>query len=297
MEYQVLLFYKYIDLADPEVVALRLRSLALQYGLLGRAIIATEGVNATFEGTAEATEAFVNDFFEDERFADIQVKRSVGNGKTFPKLSVKVREEMVGTHLKKEEADPLRVTGTRLSADELHEWYKENKDFVVVDMRNDYEYASGHFKNSIDPGLRASRDLPEAMPKLEPLKNKTVVTVCTGGVRCEKMSSYLLNQGFKDVYQLEGGIHTYLEKYPIGEFKGTLYTFDQRVTMDFDTAKEVIGACRLCGEKTEKYVNCVNVECHLHFLACEGCHEREGSAPACSSACAELVTSSSSALV
>jgi len=125
------------------------------------------------------------------------------------------------------------------------------------------------------------------MPKLEPLKEKKVVTVCTGGIRCEKMSAYLLSHGFKDVYQLENGIHTYMEKYPGKDFLGTLYTFDQRVVMDFGGKdREVIGQCGRCGVKTERYLNCGNLDCHAHFLVCKVCAPSEDNA-FCSEECAE----------
>lgn len=296
MATRVLLFYKYITIDNPEVVAKTLRTLCEKYHLLGRAIVAHEGINATFEGEEENTKVFVEHFFADPRFSDIQIKYSEGDGKTFPKLSVKVRSEIVGTRFSSDEANPEIKTGKRLSPNELDAWYNSKKEFVVVDMRNDYEYASGHFENSTHPGMRASRDLPGVLGNLEPLKSKTVVTVCTGGVRCEKMSAYLMSNGFDDVYQLDGGIHTYLEQFPKGKFKGALYTFDQRVTMDFTKDREIIGTCRLCGDKTERYVNCKNSECHLHFLACEKC-QTETSDLACSPACKEHVTVSKSALV
>lgn len=288
MQYQVLLFYKYVPLEDPQALATRIKSLAEPLGLRGRVIVAGEGLNATLEGERAKTEDFVRELLADERFADMNIKRSRGDGRTFPKLSVKVRKEIVGTHFPDEEANPLRMTGTRLSPDALHRWYQEGEDFVVVDMRNDYEYASGHFAGSVDPGLRASRDLPHALAKLEDLKEKKVVTVCTGGVRCEKMSSYLMHKGFKKVYQLENGIHAYMEKYPDGAFKGTLYTFDNRITMDFGGNREVVGRCRLCGLATEQYVNCRRDECHLHFLACDACRVPGEAAPYCSSDCAAL---------
>lgn len=269
-QYQVLLFYGYLTIENPEATASWLRSLAETHKLLGRAIVAEEGINATFEGILEDTENFVDDFKKDPRFATIEVKRSTGAGTSFPKLSVKVRNEIVGTRFPKE-VDPRVKTAPHLSPEELKQWYESGKDFVVVDMRNSYEYASGHFKNSIDPGLNNSRDLPEAVSKLEDLKDKTVLTVCTGGVRCEKMSAYLMHEGFKDVHQLDGGIHTYMEKYPGEDYEGTLYTFDRRVTMDFGGNREVVGICRFCQGKTERYVNCANPTCHLHFLVCTNC--------------------------
>jgi UPF0176 protein len=268
--YQVLLFYTDQTIADPEGTSSWLRALAQTHALTGRALVAEEGINATFEGKKEGTESFVREFKGDTRFKDVQIKTSIGTGESFPKLSVKVRSEIVGTRFPKE-VDPRVKTAPHLSAEELKRWYQNEKDFVVVDMRNSYEFASGHFKNSIDPGLDNSRDLPTAMGRLEDIKDKTVLTVCTGGVRCEKMSANLMHEGFKDVYQLDGGIHTYMDKYPGEDFEGALYTFDNRLTMDFGGDRKIVGKCRLCGSATERYANCANNNCHLHFLTCEAC--------------------------
>ena len=272
-QYQVLLFYRYIHIEDPEAMKATVRSLAEKYQLTGRVIIAEEGINATLEGAVENTEKFVEDFLTDERWQGMQIKRSASEGKSFPKLMVKVRREIVGTGFTREEADPAVRTASRLSPEELRQWYEDKQDFVVLDMRNTYEYASGHFKNAVDPGISASRHLPLAMRKLEPLKEKKVLTVCTGGVRCEKMSAYLLSQGFSNVYQLDGGIHSYMEKYPGKDFQGTLYTFDQRQTMHFGGEREIIGQCHLCSDTTERYADCANDTCHLHFLACDSCRD------------------------
>lgn len=293
MTYQVLLFYKYVTIEDPQKVADWFRMRAQELGFKGRAIVATEGINATLEGVTADTEVFVRELLQDPRFSDMRIKRSIGDGASFPKLSVKVRKEIVGTHFP-ENIDPRVATAPRLDADALRSWYEEGKDFVVVDMRNSYEFESGHFRNSVDPGLSNSRDLADAVSDLEPLKDKTVLTVCTGGVRCEKMSAYLLDQGFKDVYQLEDGIHTYMEKYPGKDFLGTLYTFDQRVVMDFGGEREIIGVCRLCGAKTENYINCANPPCNLHFLACKECVP-SGKKACCSEQCVSIVAEKSAA--
>lgn len=287
MEYQVLLFYKYVTVADPEALKSWIHSRARELSLTGRVIVAEEGLNGTLEGTVANTELFSKELLQDARFADMQIKTSKGTGSAFPKLSVKVRPEIVGTRFDKEKIDPRIRTAPHLRPEELKKWYEEQKDFVIVDMRNDYEFRSGHFKNSINPGLENSRDLPEALKKLEPLKEKTVLTVCTGGVRCEKMSAYLLSEGFKDVYQLDNGIHGYMEKYPGQDYLGTLYTFDKRLVMDFGGEREIIGTCHHCSVKTETYVNCKNNACHLHFLVCEGCAKEEG--VFCSEACAQAL--------
>lgn len=287
MQYEVLLFYKYVTIEDPEALKSWVAGRAKALGLAGRVLIAEEGINGTLEGTLEHTTVFAKELLEDARLKDMQVKTSVGTGSAFPKLSVKVRNEIVGTHFDKEKIDPRRRTAPRLSPEELRGWYENRKDFVVVDMRNDYEFRSGHFKNAINPGLENSRDLPEALKKLEPLKDKTVLTVCTGGVRCEKMSAFLLSEGFKDVYQLDNGIHGYMEKYPGQDYIGTLYTFDKRLTMDFGGEREIIGTCHLCTAQTEQYVNCANNSCHLHFLVCSECQGQEGAY--CSTRCIQHV--------
>lgn len=288
MTHQVLLFYKYITIENPEALKGWVIERAKALGLTGRVIVAEEGINGTLEGSVENTNIFKDEFLADSRFSDVQVKTSPGAGTTFPKLSVKVRDEIVGTRFDKTKVDPRKQTARHLRPEELRAWYESEKDFVVVDMRNDYEFASGHFKNSINPKLENSRDLPKALPRLESIKNKTVLTVCTGGVRCEKMSALLLSEGFTDVYQLDNGIHGYMEKYPGKDYLGTLYTFDGRLTMDFGGDREIVGQCFLCGAKTESYVNCADDTCHYHFLVCDGCKKEEGTF--CSEKCSHSVS-------
>lgn len=287
MNYQVLLFYKYVTIDEPEALRSTVLSLATKRGLKGRVLVAHEGINGTLEGETEQTEAFVAELFADPRLSDISVKRSRGTGASFAKLKVKVRNEIVGTQFGPE-IDPRVETGKRISAEELKNWYENKKEFVIVDMRNDYEFASGHFKGSINPGLENSRDLPAAVDKLAPSKDATVLTVCTGGVRCEKMSAFLLKQGFQDVYQLEDGMHGYMEKFPGQDFLGTLYTFDNRLVMDFGGERLIIGECHRCTAKTETYVNCINNACHLHFLICDNCTTPDGAF--CSDACEAIIS-------
>ena len=276
MESQVLLFYKYVTIIDPAAFKVAYLNMCEKYSLTGRTIVAEEGINSTLEGTVENTENFLKEFLLDERFTKMQIKRSKSEGKSFPRLSVKVKPEIVGTRFPKE-VNPTKQTGTYLTPEELRKWYEEDKDFVVVDMRNSYEFESGHFKKSIDPGMVASRELPE---KIEAIKKATdgrpVVTVCTGGVRCEKMSAFLLHEGMKDIYQLDGGMHSYMEKYPGKDFLGTLFTFDDRLVMDFGGDREVIGVCKRCSVKNEQYQNCANAECNMLFLICNDCMSSEG---------------------
>jgi UPF0176 protein len=154
-------------------------------------------------------------------------------------------------------------------------------------MRNAYEHKIGHFEGSILPPMDNFRDLPKFVKSIEHLKNKTVLTVCTGGVRCEKASGYLITQGFTDVYQLDNGIVAYMEKYPNENFLGKLYVFDRRVAMGFytdDPKHVVVGRCEGCDAPCEQFVNCVNDNCHRHFIFCENCVAEKGK-PVCPVAC------------
>lgn len=278
MHFQVLLFYKYVRISNPEEFKASYTMLCEKHCLQGRTVVAEEGLNSTLEGTIEDTENFLKEFLLDSRFTDMQIKRSEGDGKSFPKLSIKIRKEIVGTRFP-DEVDPTKKTGKYLKPEELRQWYEEDKDFVVVDMRNSYEFESGHFKKSIDPGMTASRELPDKIAQIkEATKDKTILTVCTGGVRCEKMSAYLLHEGFDEdkVYQLDGGMHSYMEKYPGKDFRGTLFTFDDRLVMDFGGEREIIGKCKRCDATNEQYQNCANAECNMLFLICNDCMSSEG---------------------
>jgi UPF0176 protein len=273
-QFEIILFYQYVHIADPVVFRDAERVRCMKLGLKGRTIVAHEGLNATYEGTKAAIDAYVAELRNDPRFAATQIKYSKGTGNAFPKLSIKVRSEIVTLGLGEKDLNPTEVTGTHLKPEDLYEWmHKGEKEFYIVDMRNDYEHRVGHFKDSILPPLENFRDLPKVLPQLEHLKNKTVVTVCTGGVRCEKASGYLVREGFKDVYQLDGGIVTYMEKFKNDDFKGSLYVFDDRHTMTFtpDAERTIVGRCFKCEIPSEIYVNCANDLCHRHFICCKGC--------------------------
>ena len=300
MDYQVILFYKYVDIKDPKALMESQKELCKKLNLKGRAIIAKEGINGTFEGAPEDIEKYCEVLLKDPRFSDVHIKKSEGTGKTFPKLSIKVRDEIVSAHFD-EDFSPTQTTGKYITAEELHDWIhsgqrvltsegsyntegRKPKEFYIVDMRNDFEQEVGYFEGSILPGMRNFRDLPKVLPKLEHLKGKTVVTICTGGVRCEKASGFLVKNGFKDVYQLYGGIHSYMEKYPNEDFKGSLYVFDQRIVMGFNRdEREIVGKCANCKTPSENYINCSNDVCHKHFIMCEMCVEN--GIPTCPEGC------------
>jgi UPF0176 protein len=287
-EWQILLFYKYVHIADPEAMKEWIVDLCTTYDLKGRLIIASEGINFTFEGKTADTEAFLIDMQKNDRYgvllSNIHFKRSAGNGQAFPKLSVKVREEIVTGNLGVCDIDPNEVTGKHLAPAELHGWIHGDpasavptagkREFYIIDMRNAYEHKVGKFADSICPPLENFRDLPTIIESIAHLKNKTVVTVCTGGVRCEKASGYLITQGFTDVYQLDGGIVSYMEQFPNEDFEGKLYVFDRRIMFGFytdDPKHKIIGRCDHCGAQSERYINCENKVCNKHMILCDEC--------------------------
>lgn len=281
MRYEVLLYYKYVPIKNPEKFAADHRVMCEKLGLKGRIIIAREGINGTVEGIPKNTRAY-REFLSSKRgFKDIHWKKSLGTGNLFPRLSIRVRDEIVSLSLKRSrqtDVDPRKVTGIHLSPKELNSWFRKGEKFTIIDMRNDYEHKVGAFAGSVLPPLKNFRDLPKALPELKKKYAKEkVLTVCTGGVRCEKASGYLIKKGFKDVYQLDGGIVSYMEKYPGKDFEGALYVFDGRVTMAFDPKKgerKIIGRCEHCQASSERYQDCLT--CGEQMISCGACAGKLG---------------------
>jgi len=275
-DYVVILFYKFSDIKDPKAVADAHRDICQKLDLKGRMLVAEEGVNATFEGTRENIEAYKEFVYADPNIGNILIKESSGTGKSFPKLKIKVRPEIVT--LGAGRFDVAKETAAELPVDEMQKWYENNEDFIVLDLRNDYEIKSGKFDRTVDPGLENFRDLPKKIEELKIYKDKKVVTVCTGGIRCEKATCLLKREGFNNVYQLKDGIHTYMEKHPGKNFKGTLFVFDDRMTTDVVETpnKEIIGRCIFCEVATEDYYSDDSVRPSKKVLCCTDCYAKEG---------------------
>lgn len=278
--FEIILFYKYVRIANPAQLMMEQKALQQRLGLKGRTIIAEEGINATIEGTPAALDEYLKELFFDARFVGTPIKRDASEGNSFPRTSVKVRNEIVALGLDPSCAiDPNQVTGQRLPPEQLHQWIAENKEFYLVDMRNAYEVLVGHFAGSILPDMDNFRELPKFTESIRHLQEKTVVTVCTGGIRCEKASGYLVSQGFSDVYQLDGGIVSYMRKFPNEDFLGKLYVFDGRIAMGFytdDPKHQVVGRCLFCQQTSERYTNCKVNDCNRKFIACEECETKLG---------------------
>lgn len=285
MPAKILLYYVFTPLADPEAVRLWQRDLCELLGLRGRIIISEHGINGTLGGDMAALKTYVRKTKQYAPFKGIDFKWSTGTGLDddgftldFPRLSVKVRDEIVSFGAPAEisvDENGVIGGGTHLKPGELHKLVAERGDDVVFfDGRNDFEAEIGKFKNAIVPNTETTHDFIAELEsgRYDDLKNKPVVTYCTGGIRCEVLSSLMTSRGFTEVYQLDGGIVRYGETFGnTGLWEGSLYVFDGRETMDFGSDAATIGRCASCGAPSSRMVNCADDSCRRRTVLCESC--------------------------
>jgi len=247
--------------------------------LRGRILISPHGLNGTVGGDIEDLKKYIKATKEFEGFKGTVFKWSDGGYDDFPRLSVKVRDEIVAFNA----ADELRVDengviggGEHLKPAQVHKLVQEREEVVFFDGRNAHEAAIGKFKDAIVPDTHTSRDFIKELDsgKYDELKDKPVVTYCTGGIRCEILSSLMKNRGFKEVYQIDGGIVKYGEAYgDDGLWEGSLRVFDDRMTVDFSDHAKVIGECSHCSGPTNNYENCAWSNCNDLVLICLFCKQ------------------------
>lgn len=282
---KILLYYVFAPLADPDAVRLWQRDLCEGLGLRGRILISKDGLNGTLGGDLPALKRYVRKTRDYPAFKNIDFKWSEGTGLDeagqsldFPRLVVKVRDEIVSFGAPGElQVDETGVIdgGTKLAPAELHELVAERGDDVVFfDGRNAFEAEIGKFKNAVVPDVATTRDFVAELDsgKYDHLKDKPVVTYCTGGIRCEVLSGLMKARGFDEVYQLDGGIVRYGETYgDDGLWDGSLYVFDQRMSVDFSEKTAVIGRCSVCAEPTKNMLNCRDLSCREQLVVCVAC--------------------------
>ena len=278
---KILLYYKFTPIKDPAAVRLWQRSLTASLNLNGRILISEQGINGTVGGDMDDLKQYIKTTKEFPGFKDIVFKWSDGGREDFPRMSVKTRRELVGFQNSDAEftVDENGVVGggKHLKPKQVHELVeKYGDDVVFFDGRNAHEAAIGKFKNAVVPNTNTSRDFIDELEsdKYDDIKNKKVVTYCTGGIRCEVISAMMKKRGFTDVYQMDGGIVKYGEAYgDDGLWEGSLRVFDDRMTVDFSDHTSTIGICSHCQGPTNNYENCAYANCNDLVLICLNCKQ------------------------
>lgn len=277
-EQKVILYYCFTPISDPTAMRFWQQTLCETLGLKGRIIISKHGINGTLGGDMDDLKKYVHKTKLYPSFKKTEFKWSGGTGNDFPRFQVRVRDELVafgdpniievdengvvggGVHLRPEEVDALVA--------------ERGDDVVFFDGRNAFEAKIGKFTNAIVPNTESSRDFVEEIEsgKYDHIKDKPVITYCTGGIRCEILSSVMKKRGFKEVYQIKGGIVRYGKKYGDDSlWEGSLFTFDDRLAIDFSPKAKVIGECDSCKAPTKQFYNCRTATCHELVLLCDEC--------------------------
>jgi len=294
---KILLYYVFAPIDDPEAVRLWQRELCSSLGLRGRILISKHGLNGTVGGEIDSCKQYLRKTKEHPAFKNLDVKWSDGSGfvddvpemlhghdrrapwrqiSDFPRLSVKVRDEVVSfgapNELRVDDAGVVD-SGTKLTPQQVNELVEQRGDDVVFfDGRNAFEAEIGRFRGAIVPEVATTHDFIAEIEsgKFDHLKNKPVVTYCTGGIRCEVLSGLMRARGFNEVYQIDGGIVRYGETFGNdGLWEGSLYVFDARGSVDFGADARVLGSCVVCHSASKTLVNCQDESCRVQRVACE----------------------------
>ena len=282
-------FYHYFSIDDPQRFRDELFQNLHQLNVFGRIYVAHEGINAQISVPESRFEAFKTYLYSIDPLSGIRLNIAVDDdGKSFWVLKVKVREKIVADGIDDPTFD-MRNKGKYVDAEQFNK-LTDDPDTIVVDMRNHYEYEVGHFERAIEvPSDTFREQLPMAADMLKDAKDKNIIMYCTGGIRCEKASAYMLHQGFKNVFHLEGGIINYAnqvrEKGLDVKFRGKNFVFDNRLGERI--TEEIIARCHQCGQPADTHVNCANEGCHLLFIQCDTCKAKyEG---CCSNECQDFI--------
>ena len=267
-------FYKYVVINSPDILRDQLYQKLNELNILGRIYLSSEGINAQVSVPKNKKDTFKLIFTSFDIFNNIEFKEAIEEGASFIKLIIKVKDEIVAYKVSIDEYN-MSKTGKHLSYKEFNQAIDEGA--LIIDMRNFYESEVGKFKNAIIPDVDTSRELlPTVKKLLDKNKDDKILMYCTGGIRCEKASSYLIHHGFKDVNQLDGGIikyaHDVRKNKASSKFIGKNFVFDgrlgERITND------IVSNCHLCDSLADTHVNCNNQACHILFIQCDKCNKK-----------------------
>lgn len=245
MQYLNISGYRFVDIEKPDAAETYLRALCNRLEIKGTILLSHEGINLALAGMAENIQQFHQALNETEHFKNMEFKPSWSSKIPFRRLRIRVKKEIINMGV--DSIRPLTKTAQHLSAQEFKKWLDENRDITVLDTRNDYEIKVGTFAKAIDLNIENFRDFPEAAKSMpQEIKEKPIVMFCTGGIRCEKASALFMDYGFKNVYQLDGGIIKYFEECGGAHWNGECFVFDDRIAVQPDLAPTKKHYCLAC---------------------------------------------------
>ena len=272
----VLLFYKFVEMKDLEYFQRIHLKLCNKIGVLGKVLIGKEGINGSVSGTKSQVEEYKKSLISDKKFSDIVFKEDEVLNHPFTKMAVRIRNEIVTFG---KEVD-FSKKAEYISAEELYDMYQNKEvgeDFIILDARNDYEYKVGKFKGAEHLNIKNFREFADALEKVKGIKEKKIITYCTGGIRCEKAATYMRSKGFQKVLQLKDGILDFGKKFPDTFWEGKCFVFDKRLVTPInstDFSKDTITECEICGIPCDLYKNCRNENCDRLVISCLECQEK-----------------------
>ncbi len=270
----VLSFYRYVDIENPVELQQQHLELCKAMDFKGRIFISEEGINGSIYGDKDSIEGYKKILKSNPLFLDAEFNEQITKKSPFKKLFVRLKKELVNSGLTVNFKDSGDYITPKELKEKLDSKSDTKEDIVLLDVRNDYETFIGKFKDAITLNLKKFRDLPELIYGIENLKNKKIVTYCTGGIRCEKASAFLKQNGFSDVSQLKGGILSFGKQFPDTYWQGKCFVFDDRLAIQMgDVVTEPLTKCTWCGNQEDSYLNCHNLKCDKLFICCEGCKE------------------------
>jgi len=252
----ILLYYKFQPIKDVEYFVRKHKRKCEELGIFGKVLVANEGVNGSVSGSKEQMEKYKEFVRSLKGFEDVWFKEELGNSHPFTKMIVRIREEIVSMH---KDLD-MSKKSKYVSSEEFLAGCRD-EDVIILDARNDYEYKMGRFKNSINPDIKTFRQFPDFVEKFKEYKDKKIYMYCTRGIRCEKASLYMEEQGFTNVSQLHGGIINFCQELPNTAWEGKCFVFDKRLGSDINQGNETISHCISCNEISDLQRNCKYVYC------------------------------------
>src|SRR3989344_1260897 len=270
-QFKVATFYKYIELNNLNELTEKIKEKCSEIKLMGTILLAEEGINGNIAGTREQLNEF-KEFLESiPEFKEMVYRENFSECIPFKKASVRKRNEIVTLGLKEVN---VKHRGRHISPQELKKMIQEKQEIVLLDARSNYETKIGKFKNAVTLNIENFREFPKKLNELNKFKEKKIVMYCTGGVKCEKASAYLKEKGFKNVFQLNGGIINYINQFPDSELEGRCFVFDKRLSVPSGKKDSLISSCKICHKETAQYINCSNTKCDELFICCNECKEK-----------------------